>query len=274
MQVTRLRVYPVKSFAGVDLDSAEVLPWGLAGDRRWAVVDPEGEPITAREANELLGLTAAILDDEGLVLAHRDRPDESLKVAVPSGAAPVAVGHSRQGTALPAGAEADAWISARLMRPARLVWQPDPQARPVNPSHGGLPGDRVSLADVAPLLLASESSLAQLDRWTDDAIPALDMLRFRPNVVVDGEPGRPFAEDGWPSVRLGDARFRVNGVCDRCVMTTVDPISLARGKEPIRTLAKHRRWDGKTWFGIWLVPDLVASPAGASVSVGDAVVPG
>ena len=58
MQVTRLRVYPVKSFAGVDVDSAAVLPWGLEGDRRWAVVDPDGEPITAREANELLGLTA------------------------------------------------------------------------------------------------------------------------------------------------------------------------------------------------------------------------
>ncbi|HEX5860173.1 MAG TPA: MOSC N-terminal beta barrel domain-containing protein [Microbacterium sp.] len=274
MQVTRLRVYPVKSFAGVDLDSAEVLPWGLAGDRRWAVVDPEGEPITAREANELLGLTATMLGDEALVLSRRDREDEPLNIAAPKGAAPVPVGHSRQGTALPAGAEADAWISARLGRPARLVWQPDPRARPVNPTHGGLPDDRVSLADVGPLLLASESSLAQLDRWTDAATPALDMLRFRPNVVVDGEPGRPFAEDAWPSVRLGEVRFRVSGVCDRCVMTTIDPVTLTRGKEPIRTLAKHRKWDGRTRFGVWLVPDLAASPAGAVVSVGDAVVPG
>jgi uncharacterized protein YcbX len=43
-------------------------------------------------------------------------------------------------------------------------------------------------------------------------------------------------------------------VCDRCVMTTIDPITLASGKEPIRTLARHRRWDGKTWFGTRLVP--------------------
>ena len=100
------------------------------------------------------------------------------------------------------------------------------------------------------------------------------MLRFRPNVVVDGEPGEPFAEDAWPFVRLGDVRFRVNGVCDRCVMTTIDPVSLARGKEPIRTLAKHRKWDGKTWFGVWLIPDLAASPADAVVAVGDAVLPG
>ena len=75
-------------------------------------------------------------------------------------------------------------------------------------------------------------------------------------------------------MQLGDVRFRVSGVCDRCVMTTIDPVSLARGKEPIRTLAKHRKWDGKTWFGVWLVPDLAASPPTAVVSVGDAVLPG
>ncbi|WP_127473962.1 MOSC domain-containing protein [Microbacterium sulfonylureivorans] len=273
MQVTRLRVYPVKSFAGADVDSARVLPWGLEADRRWAVVDPEGEPVTAREAKALLGLTAEVLPD-GLLLGDRDGGAEPLRVAVPGDAAPIAVGHSRQGTALPAGPDADAWLSARIGREVRLVWQPDPRVRAVNPAHGGEPGDHVSLADVGPLLLASESSLAQLDLWTDDETPALDILRFRPNVIVDGEPDDPFAEDSWPAVQLGDVRFRVSGVCDRCVMTTIDPVSLVRGKEPIRTLAKHRRRDGKTWFGVWLVPDLAASPDDAVIAVGDAVFPG
>jgi uncharacterized protein YcbX len=143
--------------------------------------------------------------------------------------------------------------------------------RVVNASHGGLPDDRVSLADVAPLLLASESSLARLNEWTDADEPLLDVVRFRPNVVIDGDPSEPFAEDSWPFVRLGDVRFRVAGVCDRCVMTTIDPVSLTRGKEPIRTLAKHRRWEGKTWFGVWLVPDLEASPSPAVLTVGDPV---
>ena len=273
MQVTRLRVYPVKSFAGADVRSATVLPWGLEGDRRWAVVDPDGELVTAREANELLALTADVLADGGLLLADRDAGGEPLRVDVPTDAAPVAVGQSRQGTALPAGWEADDWLGIRLGRPVRLVWQPDPRARPVNPERGGMPGDRMSLADAAPLLLASESSLAQLDRWTDESTPPLDMLRFRPNVIIDGDPDAPFAEDGWPFVQLGDVRFRVSGTCDRCVMTTIDPITLARGREPIRTLAKHRKWDGKTWFGVWLVPDLEGSPADVIV-VGDEVRPG
>jgi uncharacterized protein YcbX len=272
VQVTRVRIHPVKSFAGYDVEAATVEPWGLAGDRRWAVVDPEGEPITAREANGLLGLTAVMGGDGTLTLGDRDGGDP-IRVAVPRDAASVPVGHSRQRTAVPAGAAADAWLTRQLGRPARLVWQPDPRVRTVNPAHGGLPGDRVSLADVGPLLLASESSMAQLNRWTDDETPELDILRFRPNVIVDGDPAEPFAEDSWPSVRLGEVRFRVSGVCDRCVMTTIDPATLVRGKEPIRTLARHRRWDGKTWFGVWLVPDLDAS-AGTAVRVGDTAVPG
>lgn len=267
MQVTRLRVYPVKSFAGGDVASARVQPWGLEGDRRWAVVDPAGAPITAREVNGMLALTAEILTDGGLLLAGG--PGDPLRVDPPVDAAPIAVGHARQATARPAGPEADAWVTSRLGRRAHLVWQPDPTVRPVDPTHGGRPGDHVSLADVGPLLLTSEASLAQLDDWAGDDVPPFDMVRFRPNVVIDGE--RAFAEDDWPFVQLGETLFRVAGVCDRCVMTTIDPVSLARGKEPIRTLARHRRWDGQTYFGVWLVPSTTAGSA--TLSVGDAVVP-
>jgi hypothetical protein len=49
------------------------------------------------------------------------------------------------------------------------------------------------------------------------------------------------------------------------VITTVDPETAVRGKEPIASLARVRRWDGATWFAVNLVPD---SP-GATVRVGD-----
>lgn len=266
MQVTRLRIHPVKSFGGVDVDSAEVLPWGLAGDRRWGVVDASGSPVTAREKNHMLALTAELLADGGLLLGERGGAGDLLRVDRPTDAAPIAVGHTRQGTALPGGDEADAWLSARLGIDARLVWQPDPRERTVNEKNGGLPDDRLTLADAGPVLLASEASLAQLNDWTGEETPYLDMLRFRPNVVIDGD--EPFAEDGWPFVDLGDVRFRIAKVCDRCVMTTIDPETITRGKEPIRTLAKHRRWDGQTWFGVLMVP--VSS---GSIAVGDAVRP-
>ena len=40
-----------------------------------------------------------------------------------------------------------------------------------------------------------------------------------------------------------------------------------RERESIASLARMRRWDGKTWFGINLVPDA----AGVTIRVGDEV---
>jgi uncharacterized protein YcbX len=92
------------------------------------------------------------------------------------------------------------------------------------------------------------------------------MTRFRPNLVVRGI--APWSEDDWRVVRIGDVRFRAVKGCDRCVMTTLDPQTAAKGMEPITTLARHRRWDGKTWFGINLVPD---TPGGRALRVGDEI---
>ncbi|GAA1511243.1 MOSC domain-containing protein [Agromyces terreus] len=265
MHLNRVRLYPVKSFGGLDVRSARVEPWGLAADRRWAVIDETGRTVTARERNRMLGLTAEPLADGGVLLGSA--ASDPLGVDVPTDAAPVAVGVSRQGTALPAGAEADDWLSEQLGAPVRLVWQPDPTVRTVSDEHGGHDGDRMSLADAGPLLLTSEASLAALNAWTDEGAPELDMLRFRPNVVVDGD--EPFAEDDWGFVRLGEVRFRVAAGCDRCMMTGIDPVTLQRGLEPIRTLSKHRRRDGKTWFGVLLVPQNEGEIAvGDEVSIG------
>jgi uncharacterized protein YcbX len=49
-----------------------------------------------------------------------------------------------------------------------------------------------------------------------------------------------------------------------------------REKEPIASLARIRRWDGATWFGVNLVPDNpgVTIQVGDEVEVLDAVAPG
>ncbi|MGI9822229.1 MOSC domain-containing protein [Agromyces sp. Marseille-Q5079] len=265
MQVTRVRIYPVKSLGGLDVRSARVEPWGLAADRRWAVVDEHGAKVTARERNVMLSLQAEPLADGGVLLGGAT--SDPLRVDVPGGGDPIEVQVTRQGTALPAGDEADEWLSSRIGQQVRLVWQPDPTVRTVKADHGGQEGDRMSLADAGPLLLTTEASLAALNAWTDEGAPELDMLRFRPNVVVDGD--EPFAEDDWGFVTLGEVRFRVAAGCDRCMMTGIDPVTLQRGLEPIRTLSKYRRRDGKTWFGVLLVPQ-----DEGEVAVGDAATVG
>ena len=274
--VRALTVYPVKSLAGVPVDEAVVEARGLHGDRRWAVVDAEGTKVTAREEHALLGLRAEPLDGGGVRLVGPGA--DALELGPPRAAAPVPVAFSGQDHARPAGADADAWLTARVGRPLRLVWQDDETHRPIRPDMGGADGDRNSLSDAAPLHVTSESSLARLNDWLletaaergEEPRDPLGHDRFRPNVVVSGSD--PFAEDAWTTVRVGDVPFRATMVCDRCVMTAVDRGDLRTGKEPIRTLARHRKWDGATWFGIRLTPELPLAD-GAVLRVGDLVEP-
>lgn len=53
LRVQALHVHPVKSVAGTAPDEVAVEPWGLSGDRRWAVVDGEGTVITQRQQPRL-----------------------------------------------------------------------------------------------------------------------------------------------------------------------------------------------------------------------------
>jgi uncharacterized protein YcbX len=238
--------------------------------------------------HQLLRVTAEAVDDDTIRLT--DRADgATILVDTPLGLGPVPVGLSRQRFLAPADDDVNVWLSDRVGTRLRLVWQEDPASRPISGAHGGRPGDVMSLADAGPVLLVSETSMAQLNEWihaesdapdvpdidaadiSDAAAPPvrepLDILRFRGNVVIDGD--APFAEDGWPGVRIGDVEFRTTETCDRCVMTTLDPVTLEGGKEPIRTMARHRRWDRKTWFGT----RLVRTGGANEVRVGDVVVP-
>ena len=260
--------YPVKSARGERLDEASVEPWGLAGDRRWMVVDPDGLALTAREVHPLLLLHPEITAAGLRVRAAGAAP---LDVAVPDPGRQVPVRLWRSELTAAHAEEADAWLGEVLGRPARLVHLDDPTRRPVSAEYAA-PDDRVSFADGYPLLVTTTASLAALNdvvlERSQGAHEPLPMTRFRPNVVVDGVPA--WAEDDWRRVRIGGVDFRAVKGCARCVITTLDPGTAEGGKEPIASLARIRRWDGATWFGTNLVPDL---PDGRPVTIreGDAV---
>ncbi|GAA2402411.1 MOSC domain-containing protein [Streptomyces glaucosporus] len=256
-RLAALVVHPVKAFAGVGTARAVVEPWGLSGDRRWMVVGPDGAQLTQRGHPRMAQAAAGQLPGGGLRLsAPGMRP---LTVGVPDPAAglvPVEVWRTPV-EAAPAAAEAAAWLTEYLGTDARLVHLDAPdRRRPIAPGHG-LPGETVSFADAFPVLLTAVSSLEALNRLVaqgdhPDEGP-LPMNRFRPNVVVEGT--APWAEDGWRRIRIGEVRFRVAGPCGRCVVTTTDQATGERGKEPLRTLARHRRSGGLLIFGQNLVPE-------------------
>jgi uncharacterized protein YcbX len=260
VKIAALHTYPVKGCHRLDHDVARVEPWGLAGDRRWMVVDADGVGVTQREAAALVALRAEPRPG-GLLLRAAGRSD--LDVAEPESAAPVQVrvfGNRLPVAALPAGPAADAWLGRLLDRPVRLVWLRDPARHLAPGDRAHDTGERVSFADQYPLLLAGTASLDALNGWLAEAgEPPVPLTRFRPNLVVDGAPA--WAEDDWAGrpLRIGDTLFRAAGPCDRCVVTTTDQETGVRGKEPpdARPTPQHR----KALFGLHLVPVTTGSVA-------------
>jgi hypothetical protein len=253
----------MKAARAVNLGESRVEPQGLAGDRRWLLVDKNGRFVSQREEPALARVTVTAGPDTitvasqgfpGCLVAVPPREAEMLQVRV----------WGDSFGAKGAGPGADQWFSAYLGRPVRLAYLDDPGRRPVDPGYGRQ-GDVVSFADGFPLLLTSTGSLDELGRWlTAEGEQKVPMTRFRPNVVVTGAP--PWAEDRWRRIRIGAVPFRVVKPCGRCVVTTTDQITGERGRQPLKLLGQRRRFGKELVFGQNLIPD-----AGGTIRVGDPV---
>jgi uncharacterized protein YcbX len=262
--VSALFIYPVKSCRAIALDRSALEARGLRHDRRWMVVDAEGQFVTQRSEPRLAQVEVAILGDT-LVLSARPRARPRPPLCVPL--LPRDTGPRRrvrvwrdEVEAIDCGADANQWVSDWLGSPASLVFMPDDTTRAVNPKYARS-GDAVSFADGFPLLLASISSLDDLNRRLDRPVP---MDRFRPNVVVGGCPA--WAEDEWGRICIGDVPIRVAKPCSRCIITTTDQRTGERGVEPLRALATFRARDNEVLFAQNCIPETTGS-----VAVGDPV---
>ncbi|HWC21552.1 MAG TPA: MOSC domain-containing protein [Flexivirga sp.] len=269
MQVVSLRIHPVKSTAITQVSNAYVGFAGLRGDREWMIVDESRAMVSARELPSLFGIRAEPVGspEGGDSPAVRLSAGGSSYIVRAGGRAVEATMFTRPPMRVEAAAEsASEWLEQVTGRAGLdVVWCANPAERTLNPEFSR-PDDRAAFQDGYPVTIASLASLRQLNEWIEEAGgDAVTIDRFRPNVVIDGE--IPFAEDDWTSVQIGGVRFRAAKPVDRCVMTLVEPTTLAKGKEPIRTLSRHRKWDGKTWFCHHLIPDTEGA-----ISIGDQVI--
>lgn len=249
LTLSALYRYPVKSLGGEQFESLDVHATGFGFDRRWMVVDSRGRFLTQREQPRM-ALIKARVDEKGVlwlrasgypeIAAGRQRGDR-LEVVVWGDRVQAA-------TASP---EVDTWLSGFLSVPCRLVCLPDDVFRPVDPAYAD-PADQVGFADGFPFLLISQASLDDLNARLEHPVP---MLRFRPNLVVEG--CEPYAEDNWRRIRIGELDFRVAKPCARCIIPTIDPATALRGKEPLRTLMGYRRRGNQVFFGQNLIHDRV-----------------
>ena len=105
------------------------------------------------------------------------------------------------------------------------------------------PGVRVikqnrGVFDTMPLSLLTTQTLDGLARLAGIGLAA---GRFRPNLLVDAA-GRGFREDAWVGrvLRIGGLRMRVDQRDQRCVMVTIDPVTLHRNPAVLRAIARDR----------------------------------
>ncbi|MEU9099707.1 MOSC N-terminal beta barrel domain-containing protein [Streptomyces sp. NPDC048361] len=254
--VDGIHIHPVKSVGGHDSTQAAVEPWGLAGDRRWMLVDTHGTAVTQRERPALALSSAATLPGGGVRLSA---PGQGDLVVEPPETVTTETVSLFGGTfeAVPADAAAHQWFSTYLGTEVRLMHLDDPAHRRTVDARYASHGETVSFADGFPLQIATRSSLdalnaliAQGDHAAEGPLP---MNRFRPNVVLGHT--EPWAEDAWSRISVGDVTFRLAKPCGRCVITTTDQATARRGKEPLRSLARHRRIGSALAFGVLVLPE-------------------
>lgn len=246
MRLSQLYRYPLKSGRAEPLETAQLDALGVRGDRRWMVVDAaSGRFQSQRALPRMSQILARWNAAGGLTLQADGMPD--LAVPLPN------ADHELRGVTVwsdslrvpDAGDAAATWLSDFLGKPFRLVQVPDARARQVDTGYAA-PGDKVGFADGFPLLLIGQASLDDLAARVGRP---LEMLRFRPNLVVEGS--APYAEDDWKRIRIGSQEFRVVKGCSRCILTTIDPQTGERNadREPLTTLKSYRERDGEVYFG-------------------------
>jgi hypothetical protein len=203
-RVAGLWRYPVKSMAAERLDEIEVSWHGLAGDRRWAFI---------RDGQARSGFPWLTIRERPEMaryqprFAEPDRPNGSLTLV-----------------RTPSGDELDAADPA-------LAAELGPGVRVIKQDRG--------VFDTMPLSLLTTQTLAGLGRLVGADLAA---GRFRPNLLVEATSGPGFPEDTWVGrvLRVGRLRMRVDQRDKRCVMVTIDPVTLARNPAILRAIARER----------------------------------
>ena len=242
LSIQSLHYYPLKSARGIECDELRTDELGIAGDRRWLLVDPSGVFISQRSLAHMALLEAWPVE-AGLRLCYRGEafvvpvptePAESLEVEVWGDKVP----------ALLCDSAANEWLSRQLGAPLRLVYYPDTTRRRVDTAYASN-NESVSFADGFPLLIIGQASLDDLNARLPNPVT---MDRFRPNIVIEGSD--PFAEDTWASLRIAGVELSLVKACSRCVIPSI--VQATGERDPLinRVLAKYRRRDGKIYFGM------------------------
>lgn len=253
-KICRLAIYPIKSLDGHELDEARVLSsGGLANDRRWVIVDAQGQWVNGKRTRALHPIRATYSPAiDAVTLQSPQGPAQSFQLPRET-------------------AEVAAWLSAELGFTCRLIEN----------AAGGFPDD----SDASGPTLISTASLAAVARWFEGLDAEELRRRVRANLEIDAS--EPFWEDrlgddglSSPLFRVGSVLFRGRTICQRCIVPTR---SARTGESTARfahVFAAERQRTLPAWspteqfdhyYRLALNTSLERAAADAVIRVGDAV---
>ena len=223
----------MKSMIGVVADSVTISSLGIIGDRHWAVRDNERGGIRgAKKIGELMQFAARPTEDGSahvvITLPNGDevRSDDAQVDAVLS----AALGRSISLEALPSDDELEHFRrgpsdSTDVMAELRGIFgrteeEPLPDFSVFPPEVSEFESPPGTHHDCWPLMVMSTSAFDALHMALPESV--VDVLRFRPSIVIDtpNEKGHP--EFSWKgrTGQLGSAVVEFLDPCPRCIMIT------------------------------------------------------
>ncbi len=245
MKISQIYIYPIKSLGAIRLQTTEVTERGLALDRRWVLVDASNVFLSQRTIPQMAKIDLEF-EDNGFkitnsmngnsILLNSESQNFEYKEIVKIWDDEILASH--------VSSEMDSWFSDALGIRCRLFYQDDKSIRKIDPKYSISGKEQTSLSDGYLILMISEASMELLNSKMDINI---DILRFRPNIVINNV--EPHLEDKIKGFSINNTHLRGVKLCSRCILPTLDPASLNYGKEPLKTLTGYRNVENKILFG-------------------------
>ena len=224
-RVTRLNVFPIKSCRPVHMYEVDIDTYGVAGDRRFMVMDGNGRFVSQRRLSILATVTAKYVVENDKQLLSVSAPTVSWELKhepILEGERINASVWDSQVRVIDQGELPAKWLSElfghgstfyRLVASAEFSTSSEKYHRLIRKMPESLqqklPPREIALTDAAPVSIVSHESLTNLNKhMLERGVEEVPLIRFRMNIEIDGC-SEPFEEDEWLLIKIGSVPFLV-----------------------------------------------------------------
>lgn len=235
--ITELWKFPIKGCQGIKVNSLEVSPAGVKGDRDFAFWS-EGKIIDQKCTPKLASIAAYVNEDNSVLTLTNPEFGEFSHTINPNGEKLKTTQILDKYESVDQGDLVSAWASQIVGKDIKLVipgdsWLINLSVKSLVDMHQK---QKQKFYAVSSVSLLNRSSLFALNDLIDNPV---DLDRFRSNIVVDGM--EAWDEDEMGEIFTTNVKMNHMSGAERCIIIATDQKSGERPKNNIlQTLKKHR----------------------------------